>query len=218
MLAIAIAIVAVGPSTAHAQVHGDLGFQGGVERPLFGGGAGSGAFGPRLGVDAHVALLPLVRIGAYTAFAIAPTSDAAPARHVLSAGAHAKILAPWVRGDFRLWLGVGAGYAAIYAPSYRTTVVVTHADGSPPTPTDALVIGAGGGRLEVPVGLGGAWRFRKPWALTLEIGALFGFAHTGSVYTGRHAYLAGDDFAQNVAALGKDYVTPFATAGVSLDL
>ena len=42
--------------------------------------------------------------------------------------------------------------------------------------------GAGGHFFEVPFGLGTSYTFRKPYALTAELGMRAGFAHAGSAY------------------------------------
>lgn len=205
---------------AAAQVHWDAAVHGGVARRVLSGGVGDGGFGPHLALDAHVALLPLLRIGAYGSFDVAPTNDSAPARDVVAAGLHVKGYAPFVRGDARAWLGVGFGYASVYGPSYHTTLALTPDNGATIVPTDALVAGAGGGHFEIPLSLGLAWRFRKPWQLIFQAGALLGFGFTGSLYDGRSALPAeASGFpGEALESLGKDVVTPFVTVGLGLDL
>lgn len=190
---------------AGAQVHWDVGANGGVARRVHSGGAGDGGFGPTAGLQGHVALLPLVRVGAYGAYERAPNTEEPAARDVFSGGLRVKGTLPWLRGKLNAWVFVGAGYVGVRAPSYRAA-------------GDARVSAGGGGHLEAPVGLGLGYRFKKPWSLTLEAGTRFGFAFTGSLYDGRGAVAEASRSRSRLIPLGDDTLTPFAVLGVSLDL
>lgn len=150
--------------TVGAQIHGDVGLEGGVEKRA--------SFGPTFGLSAHVALLPLFRVGAYVSEDISPVKAEAT-REITSAGLSLRLLSPWPRGAFRTWLGVGFGYASAYAPSYVETL---------PSGTTARVQSAQGGFFDVPLGLGTSLRFARSWELVLEVGARIGFGFTGSMY------------------------------------
>jgi len=167
----AFASMAWFPSVAHAQVHWDTSAQAGimkrvlVDRPSGGEDAG---FGPVAQLTAHVALLPLLRVGAYFGHDISPIEGPASARDLTWGGIRAKIMSPWPRGAMRAWLFVGFGYEGVYA---RSTTVA-----------GSTVHGAGGGFFEVPFGIGASYKLRKPWELCAELGMRTGFAHTGSMY------------------------------------
>lgn len=172
MTAFALALVFfLTPSVARAQVHWDASAQAGimkrviVDRPSGGENAG---FGPAAQLTAHVALLPLLRFGAYFGHDISPIEGPASARDLTWGGVRAKIMSPWPRGAMRAWLFVGFGYEGVYGRS-------TTASGS-------TIHGAGGGFFEVPFGIGASYKVRKPWELCAELGMRTGFAHHGSVY------------------------------------
>jgi hypothetical protein len=204
-----------------AQIHWDVGASAGVMKRVLTGGAGDAGFGPAVSGQAHVALLPFVRVGAYVAHDISPVAGPAAARHITSAGLHLKIVSPVPRGDVRVWLGTGFGYAGVYAPSYHQTLALSH-EGTPPfTPTDVGVHGAGGSYFEIPVSLGAGYMLRKErtWRseLTAELGARFGVGFTGSAYDGRFGF--NPDYPQIlIAPLGKDSVGLFLTVGINLEL
>jgi hypothetical protein len=200
-----------------AQIHWDVGANAGVMKRVLTGGPGDAGFGPAVSAQAHVALLPFVRVGGYVAHDISPVAGAASARQITSAGLHVKLLSPVPRGDVRVWLATGFGYAGVYAPSYHQTLALSH-EGTPPfTPTDVGVHGAGGSYFEIPLSLGAGYKLRKPWELTAELGARFGLGFTGSVYDGRFGF--NPDYPQIlVAPLGKDSVGLFLTVGINLEL
>jgi hypothetical protein len=161
----------IAPASAQAQIHWDASAQVGVMKRVLGdrppGGKDAG-FGPAGQLTAHVALLPLVRFGAYFGHDISPMGGDVSARDLTWGGLRAKIMSPWPRGDLRAWLFVGFGYTGVYA---RSTVR-----------GDTVIHGAGGSFFEVPFGIGASYKLRKPWELCAELGARTGFGHTGSVY------------------------------------
>jgi hypothetical protein len=160
-------------SRAGAQLHWDASAQVGVmkrnlvDRPT-GSRARDATFGPAGELAGHVALMPLVRLGAYFGHDISPFQGDVSARDITWGGLRAKIMSPWPRGDVRAWLFVGFGYAGVYQRSTSSAERVVH--------------GAGGGFFEVPFGLGASYKLRKPWELCAELGGRTGFGHTGSVY------------------------------------
>jgi hypothetical protein len=181
------------------------------------GGTGEAGFGPVVSGQAHVALLPFVRVGAYASHDISPVRGAAAARQITSVGAHVKIISPAPRGDVRLWLGTGFGYAGVYTPSYHQTLALSPTGAPPFAPTDVGIHGAGGSYFEIPLAIGASYKLRKPWELTAELGTRFGFGFTGSVYEGRFGF--NRSYPQIlIAPLGKDSVGLFLTVGVNLEL
>ena len=160
-------------------------------------------------------VLPLLRVGVYASHDIAPNNVDGSAFQITSGGLHVKVLAPWIRGAFRAWFFVGAGYAGVYAPSYNTALDFQDGQGKRST----LVTGAGGSFFEIPFGIGGAWKFSKPWELTAQLGARFDFNFIGSIYDdqiGRTAIPVGGPV-ESLVSLGNDTFAPFLTVGIALD-
>jgi hypothetical protein len=188
-------------SRADAQIHWDASAQVGVMKRVLTdrqNGDPVAGFGPAGQLTGHVALLPLVRVGGYIGHDISPFVDGAlSARDITWGGLRAKIMSPWPRGDVRLWLFVGFGYAGVYQ---RSTSL------GPGT----YMRGAGGSFFEVPFGLGASYKLRKPWELCAELGARAGFGHTGSVYG--HGVPKVEDWP------GTDSFAIGLTAGVLVDL
>jgi hypothetical protein len=210
LLAAAVVLVAH-PSAA--QLKWDASANAGVMRRFLSGGVGDGGFGPYFSLQGHVALLPFVRVGAYVSHDIGPTNGPEPSRQITAAGARLKLTPPWPRGDFRSWIFVGFGYAAVYGPSYHLRLLI------PPNsqPQDLLAGGAGGGYVEIPIGVGMAYMVRKPWEITAELGTKLGFGFTGNLYDFRPAFTAGG-LQTDLATIGHDSAALFLTIGVGLDL
>lgn len=161
---------------AAAQVHWDVGAQVGVmQRVLTGPGkAPSPTPGPVGELHAHIAVVPMLRVGPYLAHDIAP-AEAVPARQITEAGLRAKIAPPLLSGSWRAWAMVGLGYARAYEPSHHVVVGAA----------DTAVGGVEGGILDAPVGVGVAYRVRSPrdpWELSAELGCRFGLAFVGAMY------------------------------------
>jgi hypothetical protein len=212
--------LALAPRDAGAQVHWDAALSAGVakrflsEKPP---GGGDAMFGPVLDLQGHVALLPLVRVGAYAHGEISPTESVAPARLLFSGGVHARIHSPWPHGAWRLWLGAGFGYAAAHAPGYTQTVTLPPDPLRPSGSVTVSVAPSGGGFFDVPVSIGVAWRPRKPFQLFAELGSRFGFAFSGSLY-GENGGRATNDPTIVIASEGKDVFALFLTLGVAVDM
>jgi hypothetical protein len=200
-------------SSASAQVHVDAGAHVGVmKRVLTNRSAGDAGFGPVAEVHAHVAVLPMLRLGAYFSYDISPVSGV-PARHIRSVGARVKITPPWPRGDLRLSLVTGAGYAMTYGPSYRIETL----GATPGTQDEILVDGQGGQFVEIPLAVGASYKLRRPLELTAELGTRFGLAPMGTLYeepTGR----ARSGATAGVPPLGNDTLAIYLAVGLQLDL
>jgi hypothetical protein len=220
---VAIALMALVPETAMAQLHWDASAQVGVmkrvlsDRPAGGDDAG---FGPTAQLTGHVALLPLIHAGAYLGHDISPLPDPAAARNITFGGARIKGMLPWIRGTVRAWAFVGFGYAGVYSQSYDTSFAIPDGTGAV-TRMPVHVHGAGGGFFDLPFGLGASYRFFKPWELCAELGARVGFGHTGSVYDepGPQVSIRGTDApGQNATPAGLDRFALGLTVGILLDL
>ncbi len=172
--------LALFPRAAGAQVHADVELEAGAEkrflhaRPPLGEDAG---FGPTFELAGHLAVLPLLRAGAYVSHDISPVSGE-DTREITSAGLSVRLLSPWPRGRFHAWFGAGFGYVSAYAPSYVEAIPSERGG----VATAATVEGAAGGFFEVPLRIGASLRLSGPWELVLEAGARIGFGFVGSMY------------------------------------
>ena len=183
-----------------------------TSRPDGGGDAG---FGPSLGLQAHLALLPMVRVGGYVTADLSP-AEGSSARRILAVGARAKLLAPWPQSPFRAWLFAGVGYVGVYSPRFQRQLFIPPDPELPPRATDVSVEGAGGGFDEVPVGVGASYKLTKAyhWELFAELGARFGFGFTGGNYTGRSASTPFGVEA-NLAPVGNDSISLGLSVGIA---
>ena len=170
---------------AHAEVRWDVGATVGGDKRFAGGrtaGVPDQSISPRVEVRAHLSLLPLVRVGAYVAEEFSPQGDTW--RQASTLGLRVKIASPFPERPFRLYGYFGAGFTGVYRPS--TTGVE----------------GRGGRHLEIPLGVGAGYTFRKPWTLTLEVGANLGALFGGSLYDASRPVFEGKDIASLGASLG----------------
>ncbi len=163
-------------------------------------GAAPGAATPEPGpvgeLRAHVALVPMLRLGPYLAHDIAPLSGA-PAREVTEAGLRAKLTPPLLALPWRAWVFAGVGYARAYEPSHRL-------EGS-----GDFVPGQAGGSLEARAGLGLGYRLDRTWELFAELGSRFGLLFVGSMYD-RGGCVCGEPYQ------GKDSFALSLSLGLSL--
>jgi hypothetical protein len=200
------------PRGADAQIHADVDLEAGAEkrflhgRPPLGEDAG---VGPIFELSAHVAVLPLLRAGAYVSHDISPVIGA-DTRHITSAGLSLRLLSPWPRGLCRVWFGTGFGYASAYAPSYVETV--------PAGSGSATVEGAGGGFFEVPLGVGASLRLGRGFELTLEAGARIGFGFVGSMYNQGPTAMSSVPLPDARRAAGDDSLGVFLVLGIAYEL
>ncbi len=193
---------------ALAQVHWDVGAQiGAMERVVrhAAPGAATPTPGPMAEAHAHVAVMPMLRMGPYLAYDLSPVAGA-PARQMAEAGLRAKVTPPLFRAPWRIWAFVGAGYARTYAPSYHVSSLAPGAG----MLGDVLVGGAAGGLLDLPIGVGMGYRLRYPWELFAELGGRVVLVTTGSMSEGAQClcqklYTGNDAFALSLSV------------GVSLD-
>jgi hypothetical protein len=204
---------------ARAQVHWDVGAQAGVMKRFLAAQTipDQAGFGPFLSVEGHVALLPLVRVGAYLGHDISPMPDPIAARDITWGGLHVKLMSPVPTGNLRVWLYTGFGYAGVYARSYDRVLPI-----GPPLaqkPTTGTVQGAGGGYFEIPLGFGASYKLRAPLALFATLGMRFGFAFSGSAYEepGAQWKSAGQPD-QNIDPPGRDQYALGLGVGALLDL
>jgi hypothetical protein len=208
---------------AQAQLHWDASAQVGAMKRVLGNrptGGSDTLWGPAAELTAHIALLPLVRVGAYFGHDISPFDGDASARDITWGGLRAKIMSPWPRGDGRVWLFFGFGYAGVYQRSTSKSESFPGPAATGPmavVTTTQTVHGAGGGFFEVPFGIGASYMLRKPWQLCFEIGGRAGFDHTGSVYGAGPGRTGGGGAPGNVPPAGTDGFAIGITVGVLLD-
>lgn len=183
-LSAALAVAALTfAGTASAQLKWEASGSVGTGLRLKIGGPGA-QLGPAFGLDAHVALLPLVRVGGYLAHDIAP-EDGAAARRAFGGGARVKLMSPWPRGDFQGWIFAGFGYSGVTRAGYRGVATASRTPGEAPVPQVVDVASAGGGLFEVPFGIGAAYRVARPWKIQLELSGRPSVGAYGSVYGDR---------------------------------
>ncbi len=176
----------IAPRPARAQSpgpHWDASFDVGGATRFRKGGDDTQGYGGLVGLKAHVALMPLLRVGAYVDHELSST-DEPTMRQYTSVGLRLKFTPPVGSEELRAWIFAGFGYAGVYSKGYTQTVVATDPVTGVQTSATGTAFGAGGGFAEIPVGVGGAWRFRRPWVLNAELAARLGFSFVGSLYSG----------------------------------
>ncbi len=164
---------------AFAQLNSDVGLSAGVMK-RFTTGAASGVsqpgFGPVVDLRAHVALLPMIRIGLYAAYDHSPMPGVGD-RNFVTGGLHLKVSPPLLPAPWKTYLFAGFGGGWTEADGYATTVTV---DNNVVTPARAG--STNGALLEVPLGLGLARKLGPSWEVFLELGGRFGVATFGSMF------------------------------------
>jgi hypothetical protein len=163
------------PGVASAQVHWDAGLSAGAMQRFTTGRAPGFPFpvpGPTGELNAHIAILPLLRLGPYVSYDLSPFAgaNAPPAREFVEGGLRAKLSPPLLRPPWRTWVFAGIGYAGVYEPSHQVP------GGRPSAP------GEGGGILDARLGLGIGYHLSRTWALFAELGGRAGIFFTGSLY------------------------------------
>jgi hypothetical protein len=177
-----------------AQVHWDVGAQAGATQRFSTGAdrrAPAPSVGPSFAVEAHVALLPMVRAGAYFTQDTSPAPPASP-RTSWAGGLHARVAPPLLGGAWRTWLAAGVGYAYVYS-------IEQH---------------AAGGLIDLPVGVALGRKMGSPMSALVpfvELGARFGFGWQGPIYDHAAAASAGALYA------GKEWFAMCASVGLSLE-
>lgn len=201
---------------ALADIHWDLGIGAGVNKRFLTNKAGDDAgFGPAASLEGHLALFPLLRVGAYVTGELSPQGGI-PMREMLAAGVRVKITPPWPRGNARIYATLGVGYVGVYAPSYQLSLVTPGG-----TRVDGKIDGSGGGYLEIPVTIGVLYKIRKPLFLFAELWTRFGMGFSGSYYgggSGGRSILASGFEGQVVAPAGNDLFALGLAVGFGFDL
>jgi hypothetical protein len=140
-------------------------------------GAPDPGVGPVFGVEGHVALVPMLRIGAYATQDISPAPGIG-ARSFWEGGLHLKAAPPLLPAPWRAWAFAGVGYAYAVATSYRGSVM--SAGGN----TTVIFQGTTGGIVDIPVGIALGYRLqpRGVWLAFAQLGARIGAAFFGRMY------------------------------------
>lgn len=210
---------------AAAQVNSDIGISGGVmKRITTGAEDGTPAFGPVVQLQAHLAVLPMLRVGLYASwdYAAMPSYGS---RNVYEGGIHAKLTPPLLSAPWKTYLyaGLGGGYVRQEGfqglggveADMRTIPVVTYSAND-------------GAIMEIPVGLGLAYQLGsapggrgRHWDLFFELGGRFGIAFFGSIYdpngtaTATEANLPNGQTVIHGPFLGQDSFALTLSVGVS---
>lgn len=151
-LAILLGTASSWPGRGHAQVHWDVGAQGGFSDRVPAGGAASRQVGPVAEVHGHIAVYPMLRVGPYASFEESPIGK--DDRQVYAAGVRFKVTPPWLDPPWHAWAfaGLGYGYARI-----------------PALPASASTV-------ELPAGVGVSDKISGPWQIYAELALRFDFA------------------------------------------
>jgi hypothetical protein len=131
-------------------LHWDVAAQAGVAERFARSPAPRRTPGPTAELHGHLALYPMVRVGAYAAFDLSPTEGVAD-RRIYAGGVRIKVAPPWLPTPWRVWtfLGFGGAYVQMPGgPSFR---------------------GASTSTAEVPVGVGLGRRLAGPWEIYVEL-------------------------------------------------
>jgi hypothetical protein len=197
---------------ALAQVKWDVAAEAGVVKRFTSGGsagAASPGVGPGFKVEGHVALVPMVRVGPYAAMDLAPSAGTGDGeigqRNYWEAGLEVRFMPPLLPAPWRTWAFAGVGYAFTYAESYRAQEV------------GPLVDGASGGMIDIPLGLGLAYRLGAPWSLFVDVCARIGAGFHGPMYAGAPGVSGGDSAGITPAFAGNDSFALSLGVGVSFD-
>ena len=134
-------------------------------------GESASTAGPALDLSAHLALIPLVRIGVY-----AHHDASTEARSLSSTGFDLRVLLPWVSRRVRGYVHAGIGEVLAVAPAHALA--------------GAFIPSGSGSFTEVPLAVGVTYRVDPRLWLSVEAGARMGFAFGGGTYG---AGSAGDD-------------------------
>jgi hypothetical protein len=184
-------------------VRWDVGAElGALQRFTRGGDAGAPrpTIGPGAALLAHVALVPMVRLGAYVAYDASPV-DGRSVRELVEGGVRLKVTPPILPRPWRAWLFAGLGYAWAFQPSYALTPAAGSAG---PVVAPAVE----GGILDLPFGLGIGWRVQPEWTVFAELGGRASLIAAGAMEEAPHCLCPG-------AFVGKDSFAVGLSLGVS---
>ena len=173
------------PRVAAAQVNSDIGLSGGaMKRITTGSEATDPGFGPTVQLQAHVAVLPMLRVGLYAAWDMSPMPSYGT-RNFYEGGIHVKLTPPLLSAPWKTYLFVGFGGGYVHQEGYSATGAQAQ-DMSYPQVQYSSTDGA---ILEIPVGLGLAYQLGSPsggrgrhWELFIEAGGRFGVGFIGRIY------------------------------------
>jgi hypothetical protein len=175
-LAFAALVLLGAPSVASAQTHWDANVHAGASGRVFSNGALPGSFGPVVGFDADVAVIPLLRVGLYGDYEYTDTTEP-KLSSVISFGARVKIMLPGYRSNIHWWLFTGIGAVIWEAPGFNFYDTSTGAGVTTGVPA------ASGYFAEIPLGIGMGWRVHRPWEIIAELQGRVGFDWSGSYFT-----------------------------------
>jgi hypothetical protein len=154
--------------------------------------------GPMGELHAHVALIPMLRLGPYLSQDVAFGTD----RETTEVGLRAKLTPPLLRRPWRAWTFLGFGYARSYRPSHEAT----EAQGG-----DGIVGGLEGTYIDASFGFGIGTKVRAPWVLFAELAGRVGLAFWGDMYDRSPCTCLRDPYP------GHDSFAASLSVGVSLD-
>lgn len=153
-------------------VHWDVELQAGVMNRWFNHNTPSyhPGLGPSAQLSGHVALLPLVHLGAYFGGDLSPYAGGG-LRNFEYGGPHVRIMLPLLPKTMRLWIATGIGIGRHYEKSFHSAKF-----NGKFYPPDEYPTG------EFPIGIGASYKFWPGWSVYSELGARFLFGYT--VYDG----------------------------------
>lgn len=168
----ALVLLAAADARAQASVNWDVGAEVGAMKRFTTGSSSQTSepgFGPVFGLQGHVALIPMLRVGLYASQDLSPMPGW-PMRQFYEGGLHLKFTPPLLSHPWRTYLF--AGFGAAYARQDPRA----------------------GTLLEVPAGFGLALKLRAPWEVFAELGGRAGVAFLGGLYgsggTGKDSFAA----------------------------
>ncbi len=213
-LLLALSVFATRP--AHAQ-HADANFEAGLSKRFLSGGL-KGSVGPIIGLSGDLALMPLIRVGAYFDEELAADGEA-KAPFITSFGGRVKFLPPLGSEKLRAWLFVGIGYAIVSAPGYHTSEPVPNFNTGGQSNVDATVASTGGSFVEIPFGIGGSYQLRAPWVVLAELSGRASLGSGGNYFdpTGRPATITSTGDSIGIIT-GSESFAVILTVGIGLDL
>jgi len=205
---------------APAQVRWDAsGTVGPTSRFLVDRGPGSAdaGFGGRLELKGHVALMPFLRLGIGSYAELSPQGDAA-ARRLFGVGLRAKILLPLSVQRFRFFLGTGANYVGVVAPSFETDLFASGGNGvigGPAFKQKVEISAAGGSFFEIPLSFATTYKVTPELQLLGELGASVGFLSSGSYYDAQgRVFQTALGAVNTLAPAGYDRFALFLSVGI----